>query len=53
MRGGDTCLLDSNIRLRIRKSDDPQHAVISHQKLEIPPDSREVHDRWRSPACHA
>jgi hypothetical protein len=26
----DACLLDSNILLGIGKSDDPQHAVISH-----------------------
>src|ERR1019366_4055822 len=30
MPGGDTCLLDSNVLLRISKSDDPQHAAISH-----------------------
>jgi len=30
MPGGDACLLDSNILLRISKSDDPQHAAISH-----------------------
>jgi predicted nucleic acid-binding protein len=28
MAEGDACLLDSNILLRISKSDDPQHAVI-------------------------
>jgi predicted nucleic acid-binding protein len=28
MPAGDACLLDSNILLRISKSDDPQHAVI-------------------------
>jgi hypothetical protein len=27
---GDACLLDSNILLRICKSDDPQQAVIGH-----------------------
>ena len=27
---GDACLLDSNILLRISKSDDPQQAVIGH-----------------------
>jgi hypothetical protein len=26
----DACLLDSNILLRISKSDDPQHDAISH-----------------------
>src|SRR6266403_461916 len=30
MPGGEACLLDSNILLRISKSDDPQHAVISY-----------------------
>jgi len=30
MPGGNACLLDSNILLRISKSDDPQHVVISH-----------------------
>jgi predicted nucleic acid-binding protein len=30
MASGDACLLDSNILLRISKSDDPQHAAISH-----------------------
>ena len=95
---GDACLLDSNILLRISKSDDPQHAVISHalqvlvgqgvrlcytsqtlgefwnastrpldkngfglsvdetdrlarvieRDFDFLPDSREVHDRWRS-----
>ncbi len=30
MPGGDACLLDSIILLRINKSDDPQHAAISH-----------------------
>jgi hypothetical protein len=30
MPSGDACLLDSNILLRISKSDDPQHAAISH-----------------------
>jgi hypothetical protein len=29
MPSGDACLLDSNILLRIGKSDDPQHAAIS------------------------
>jgi predicted nucleic acid-binding protein len=29
MANGDACLLDSNILLRISKSDDPQHASIS------------------------
>ena len=98
MASGDACLLDSNIQLRISKSDDPQHAAISHalrvlvgqearlcytsqilgefwnastrpldkngfglsvaetdrlarvieRNLEFLPDSREVHDRWRS-----
>ena len=98
MPGGDACLLDSNILLRISKSDDPQHAAISHalrvlvgqgtrlcytsqtlgefwnastrpldkngfglsvaetdrlarvieRDFEFLPDSREVHDRWRS-----
>ncbi|HEX4135403.1 MAG TPA: type II toxin-antitoxin system VapC family toxin [Bryobacteraceae bacterium] len=98
MAGGDGCLLDSNILLRISKSDDPQHAAISHglhalveqrvrlcytsqtlgefwnastrplekngfglsvvqtdrlarvieRDFELLPDSREVHDRWRS-----
>jgi hypothetical protein len=28
MASGNACLLDSNILLRISKSDDPQHAVI-------------------------
>jgi predicted nucleic acid-binding protein len=95
---GDACLLDSNILLRISKSDDPQQAVIGHalrvlvgqgvrlcytsqtlgefwnastrpfdkngfglsvaetdrlarvieRDFEFLPDSREVHDRWRS-----
>ena len=98
MPGGNACLLDSNILLRISKSDDPQHAAISHalrglvgqgvrlcytsqtlgefwnastrprdkngfglsvaetdrlarvieRDFELLPDSREVHDRWRS-----
>jgi predicted nucleic acid-binding protein len=98
MAGGDACLLDSNILLRISKSDDPQHAAISHalyalaaqgvrlcytsqtlgefwnastrpldkngfglsvaetdllarvieRSFEFLPDSREVHERWRS-----
>jgi predicted nucleic acid-binding protein len=98
MPSGDACLLDSNILLRISKSDDPQHAAISHALHELVgqgvrlcytsqtlaefwnastrpldkngfglnvaetdrlarvierdfdflPDSREVHDRWRS-----
>jgi predicted nucleic acid-binding protein len=98
MPGGDACLLDSNILLRISKSDDPQHAAISHalhtlvgqgvqlcytsqtlgefwnastrpldkngfglsvaetdrlarvieRDFEFLPDSRDVHDRWRS-----
>jgi hypothetical protein len=30
MAVGDACLLDSNILLRISKSDDPQQAVIGH-----------------------
>jgi predicted nucleic acid-binding protein len=30
MPEGDACLLDSNILLRISKSDDPEHAAISH-----------------------
>src|SRR3984957_8964110 len=30
MPEGDACLLDSNILLRISKSDDPQHAAIGH-----------------------
>lgn len=30
MPGGDACLLDSNILLRISKGDGPQHAAISH-----------------------
>jgi hypothetical protein len=30
MPEGDACLLDSNILLRMSKSDDPQHAVIGH-----------------------
>jgi predicted nucleic acid-binding protein len=30
MAGGEACLLDSNILLRISKSDDPQHAAIVH-----------------------
>lgn len=29
MSDGDACLLDSNILLRISKSDDPQNAAIS------------------------
>ena len=98
MPGGDACLLDINILLRISKSDDPQHAAIRHalralvgqgvrlcytsqtlgefwnastrpidkngfglsvaetdrlsrvieRDFEFLPDSREVHDRWRS-----
>jgi predicted nucleic acid-binding protein len=98
MPSGEACLLDSNILLRIGKSDDPQHAAISHalhvlvsqrvrlcytsqtlgefwnaatrpiekngfglsvaetdrlarvieRDFEFLPDSREVHDRWRS-----
>ena len=98
MPGGDACLLDSNILLRMSKSDDPSHAVIRQalralvgqgallcytsqtlgefwnastrprdsngfglsiaetdrlahvieRDLELLPDSREVHDRWRS-----
>lgn len=98
MAEGDACLLDSNILLRISKSDDPQHAVIVQalkalvvrgvrlcytsqtlgefwnastrplekngfgltvaetdrlarvieRDFEFLPDSREVHDRWRS-----
>jgi predicted nucleic acid-binding protein len=98
MPGGDASLLDSNILLRISKSDDPQHAAIRHalrvlvgqgtrlcytsqtlgefwnastrpldkngfglsvaetdrlarvieRDFEFLPDSREVHDRWRS-----
>jgi hypothetical protein len=30
MPGGEACLLDSNILLRISTSDDPLHAAISH-----------------------
>lgn len=30
MAGDNACLLDSNILLRISKSDDPQHPVIAH-----------------------
>jgi hypothetical protein len=30
MPGGNACLLDSNILLRLIKSDDPRHAAISH-----------------------
>src|SRR5271166_775063 len=98
MASSDACLLDSNILLRIGKSDDPQHGAISHalhvlvgqgvrlcytsqtlgefwnastrsldrngfglsvaetdrlarvieRDFELLPDSREVHDRWRS-----
>src|SRR5438552_16825465 len=98
MPGGEACLLDSNILLRISKSDDPQHAAISYalhalvghgvrlcytsqtlaefwnastrpldkngfglsvaetdrlarvieRDFEFLPDSREVHDCWRS-----
>lgn len=98
MPGGEACLLDSNILLRISKSDDPHHAVIRQalhllveqgarlcytsqtlgefwnastrprdrnglglsiaeadslarvieRDFELLPDSREVHDRWRS-----
>ena len=98
MPGGEACLLDSNILLRISKSDDPQHDAISYalhalvghgvrlcytsqtlaefwnastrpldkngfglsvaetdrlarvieRDFEFLPDSREVHDRWRS-----
>lgn len=98
MASGSACLLDSNILLRISKSDDPQHAAISHalhalvgqgvrlcytsqtlgefwnastrpldkngfglsvaetdrlarvieQNFDFLPDSREVHERWRS-----
>ncbi|MSV29519.1 MAG: PIN domain nuclease [Bryobacterales bacterium] len=98
MPGGDACLLESNILLRIGKSDDPHHAAIAHalhvlagqrvrlcftsqilgefwnastrppdkngfglsvaetdrlarvieRDFEFLPDSREVHDRWRS-----
>ena len=33
MSGGDACLLDSNILLRISKSDDAQHGVIPIQTL--------------------
>ena len=35
MESGDACLLDSNILLRISKSDDPQHAAISHALHEL------------------
>jgi predicted nucleic acid-binding protein len=98
MPGGDACLLDTNILLRVSKRDDPQHAAIGHalhvmvgqgvrlcytsqtlgefwnastrpldkngfglsvaetdrlarvieRDFEFLPDSREVHDRWRS-----
>ena len=98
MASDNTCLLDSNILLRISKSNDPQHTAISHalrvlvgrgtrlcytsqtfgefwnastrpldkngfglsvaetdrlarvieRDFEFLPDSREVHDRWRS-----
>jgi predicted nucleic acid-binding protein len=98
MASGGACLLDSNILLRISKSDDPQHTSISRalhalvrqglrlcytsqtlgefwnastrpldkngfglsvaetnrlagvieQNFEFLPDSREVHERWRS-----
>jgi predicted nucleic acid-binding protein len=98
VESGDACLLDSNILLRISKSDDLQHAAISHalhelvgqgvrlcytsqtlaefwnastrpldkngfglnvaetdrlarvieRDFEFLPDSREIHDRWRS-----
>jgi predicted nucleic acid-binding protein len=98
MAEGDACLLDSNILLRISKSDDPQHpgivqalkalvgqgvrlcytsqtlgefwnastrpldkngfgltvaetdrlARVIERDFEFLPDSREVHDRWRS-----
>ena len=30
MPGGNACLLDSNILLRLSKSDDPRHAAITH-----------------------
>jgi len=32
---GDACVLDSNILLRISKSDDPQHAAIGHALLAL------------------
>src|ERR1700720_1792957 len=98
MAGDGACLLDSNILLRISKSDDPKHAVMFHARkalvgqgahlcftsqtlgefwnastrpldkngfglsaaetdrlarvierdFEFLPDSRDVHDRWRS-----
>ena len=98
MPAGDACLLDSNILLRLSKSTDPQHTVISRalhalvgqavrlcytsqtlgefwnastrpidkngfgltvaetnrlaqvieRNFELLPDSRDVHDRWRS-----
>jgi hypothetical protein len=35
MASGDACLLDSNILLRISKSDDRQHAAISHALHEL------------------
>jgi predicted nucleic acid-binding protein len=35
MASGNACLLDSNILLRISKSDDPQHAVIRHALHEL------------------
>jgi len=30
MPGGNACLLDSDILLRLSKSNDPRHAAISH-----------------------
>ena len=53
MASGDLCLLDTNILLRISKSDDLLHATIRHadvieRDFELLPDSRDVHERWRS-----
>ena len=59
MPPGAPCLLDTNILLRISKSDDPQNPAISvaetdrlakviERDFEFLADSREVHDLWRS-----
>jgi hypothetical protein len=51
MAAGDSCLVDSNVLLRSPTAIIPQTErlarVIEHD-FELLPDSREVHDRWRS-----
>jgi predicted nucleic acid-binding protein len=55
MPNGEACVLDSNILLRITKSDDPQHAVISGalrtlvgQGLQLCYTSRTLGEFWNA-----